>query len=180
MVTEVPAANGAACRLPPAGGFRLYPGSLLPAGALTTALKRPAVERSLTPSCVTVAVVTGLQTLESGSATGLRLCCSAAREVAVGMIAGFALPKLRTGGPAIVALGGRRRSTLAPSSEATVDNTGERDIFAVPLLVLAPLPWLSPLPQHASTTTLEIAATVTARTGATGGCAAMNAAECET
>jgi hypothetical protein len=102
-LTEAPTTSGAACRLPPAGGLRSYPGSLLPAGALTTGLKRPAFDRSLMPSCaITAAAIT----------TGLSVWCSAGRGATVfvsqAASAGTALPKLRTCGPVAGALEWRR------------------------------------------------------------------------
>ena len=107
--TEVPTTSGAACRLPPAGGLRSYPGSLLPAGALTTGLKRPAFDRSLMFSCAILTVADDA----SAAVIGPAACCSAARGAAdfaslAVPAGGTALPKLRTVGPAAGAMSRRR------------------------------------------------------------------------
>ena len=98
-----PTTSGAACRLPPAGGLRSYPGSLVPAGALTTGLKRPAFDRSLMPSCAILPVAI---------TTGLSDCCNGDRGATdfafLVLPAGTALPKLRTGGPVAGAVIRRR------------------------------------------------------------------------
>ncbi len=125
--TEVPTTSGATCRLPPAGGLRSYPGSLLPAGALTTGLKRPAFDRSLMCSCTILTVADDL----SGAATGVSVCCSTGRGAAdfaplAVPAGGAALPKLRTVGPGAGAMSRRRPSPLDGAllqSAVVVDST---------------------------------------------------------
>ena len=158
--TRVPRVNGAACRLPPAGGLRSYPGSLLPAGALTTGLNRPALDRSLTPSCAMQTVMAGASA--AATDTELPVCCSAGVGAAVVVWpVGFALPKLRTGGP-VAGTGGvvvevRRRPTLlAPCT-----------------LLLEELLSDLVLPQHAHTPTAATAATTASSGTSTGASAAM-------